>query len=420
MTHARLNLAWLILWGALSWAAPATAEPISHWNDIAVRAVSAGRPGAPGFLDLALVHAAMHDAVQAHERRFEPYLSRVRHASGAAEAAAAAAAHGVLVGIYPSQRAALDADLAAFLEAHGLVGDAGLETGERVAAEMLTAYRPAPALPAYTGGMAIGQWRPTPSYQGNPPAPPPFSPMAALYLSFTRPYTLRHAAQFRVPPPPPVRSGRYRRDYDEVRAMGALTGSARTPDQTDMAYFWNDNVVTQWSRVLRQVSESSLATTGDRARLFALAYLATSDALISAWESKYHYSYWRPVTAIQEGDADGNPRTNGDPEWQPLANTPNYPDYPSGANGVSGAMTATLRGVLGTNHLSFTISSAAPNVTERTRTYQKLSEAADEVVEARMYLGFHFRFADEVARDQGERVAGWVLRKYLRPRHGKR
>ncbi len=407
----------LVVWGGLGWAVPAHADVVTHWNDITLRAVTAGRPGPVGFLDVALVQAAVHDAVQAFEGRFEPYHASIEDASGMPAAAVAAAAHGVLVGLYPAQRAALDADLLAYLTANGLAGDPGIAVGEQAAAALLTQPRGVPAtpLPPDVGGPEPGMWRPTPSEIGNPPSPPPFSPMATLYLAFTKPFTLNRPSQFRPGPAPPLASERYRRDYDEVKDYGAQFNSARTAEQTDLAYFWTDNVVTQWNRALRAIADAHLTTPGDSARLLALANLATADALIACWDSKYHFSFWRPLTAIREGDADGNARTLGDPAWHSLINTPPYPDYTSGANNVSGAMTAILEQFFGTDSLTFTITSNAPLAVQKTRTYTRLSDVAQEVVDARVLLGIHFRFADEEARRQGTRVATWTFRKFLRP-----
>ncbi len=420
MSRLRVGIAVLVVYVGLTWASPVHADPVTHWNDITVRAVTAGRPGAVGFLDVALVQAAVHDAVQAFERRFQPFHIRIKNAAGLEAAAVAAAARDTLVGLYPAQQAAIDADYQAFLAAHGLEGNLGIAVGQKAAAALLAEYRaaPVPPLPPYVGAERTGVWRPTPSYIGDPPVPAPYSPMAALYLAFTKPYTLHRASQFRPPTPPSLKSERYRRDYDEVKAYGAREGSSRTPEQTDLAYFWNDSVVPMWNRTLRSIAETNITSLGDSARLFALANLATADALISCWDSKYHYSFWRPVTAIQEGDSDGNRKTIGDPAWQPLVNTPNYPDYTSGANVVSGAMTAILRQFFRTDALSFSVTTDAPNVVQRTRTYTRLSDAADEVVEARMLRGIHFRFADEMARRQGQEVAQWAFRKVLRPVHG--
>ena len=170
---------------------------------------------------------------------------------------------------------------------------------------------------------------------------------------------------------------------------------------------------------MRGIAAAHVTEVGDSARLFALANLAMADALISCWESKLHYSFWRPLTAIQEGDADGNDRTVGDPSWQPLINTPNYPDYTSGLNSVSGSATGVLARFFGTDEIAFTVATSAPQAVQKTRSYLRFSDAAQDVVDARVWLGIHFRFADEVARRQGDRVAGWVVGHYLRPAPGR-
>ena len=158
-----------------------------------------------------------------------------------------------------------------------------------------------------------------------------------------------------------------------------------------------------------------LRRTGDSARLFALANMATADALISSWDSKTHYVFWRPVTAIVEADHDDNPQTIADASWQPLINTPNYPDYTSGANNVAGAMTRTLESFFGTNRVTFDVTTLVPQATLKTRTYRRFSDAADDMVEARMLLGIHFRFADTAGRTQGRRVADWTFNQFLLP-----
>jgi hypothetical protein len=419
MTTVRRTLAGLVVFSCLGWTALAHADDdaVTFWNAITVRAVTIGRPGPVGFLDVALVQAAVHDAVQAIEGRFEPYHAAIPNAFGSPAAAVAAATHDVLVGLYPAQQGALDSDYLGYLQANGMIGDPGLTAGQQAATALLTQYRPAPnpPLPPYVGGTRLGEWRPTPSYIGTPPAPPPFSPMATLYLAFTTPFTLHQPSQFRPQPPPPLRSTRYARDYDEVKEYGSRFNSARTPAQTDLAYFWTDNVVAQWNRVLRAIADAHLPEAGDSARLLALANLATADALIACWDGKHHFSFWRPVTAIQEGDDDGNPRTVGDSTWEPLINTPNYPEYPSGATNVAAAMTAMLEHFFGTDNVHFTVASNAPLVVQKTRTFSRFSDAAREVVDARILLGIHFRSADEQARRQGSRVAHWTFRKFLRP-----
>ena len=229
------------------------------------------------------------------------------------------------------------------------------------------------------------------------------------------PFTLTGPTRFRAPPPPALTSSRYATDYNEVKALGSLNSTARTAAQTDLAYFWSENFLAQWNRAIRAIVVSQGLNAGDSARLFALANLATADALITCWDSKVHYFVWRPVTAIREGENDGNPATAADTEWQSLINNPNYPDYTSGANNVTAAMTRSLALFFGTDNMSFTVTSLAPLAVKKSRTYGRFSAAAAQVVEARILLGIHFRFADTEARAQGTRVAEWVSRHALLP-----
>jgi len=400
------KFAGLIVCASLIWTAPVFADAVTDWNEIANPAVAAGRPGPVGALDLALIQAAVHDAVQATDRRFEPYYAEVPGATGRRSAAVAAAAHGVLVGFYPSQAVALDTAYFNYLADKGLGGDPGLAVGEQVAAAYLPLRRPTPTLSPFVGGTNTGDWRPT---------PPAFAPMAAEFMARTDPFTLTGPARFRAVPPPALLSERYRRDYDEVKALGALVGSSRTAEQTDIAHFWSENFLAQWNRALRAIAGQHLHKTGDTARLFALANLAVADALITSWDSKRFYNFWRPITAIQLGDSDGNPATAGDPAWQSLIANPPYPDYTSGANSVTGAMTGALALFFGRDRMTFEVTSLAPLAVQKTRTYSRFSAAAQDVVDARIYLGIHFRFADTAARKQGRQVATWIHDHFLLP-----
>jgi hypothetical protein len=354
---------------------------------------------------------------QAIERRFEPYHADIEagpgeRIKGRLSGAVAAAAHGVLVGMYPAQATALDTTYFNYLADHGLNGDPGILVGQQVAARILPLRRvnPNPLPPPFVGGTGVGMWRPTPAA---------FSPMAAPWMGGFDPFTLTSPTRFRAPPPPALTSERYTRDYNEVKALGSLDSAKRTAEQTDLAYFYSDNTPAQWNRVLRGIAKRQLRRTGDSARLFALANLATADALISSWDSKTFYVLWRPITAIQEGEFDGNPATAGDPAWQSLINNPNYPDYTSGANCVSGAMTRTLESFFGTDKLAFEVTSLATQAVRKSRWYQRFSDAANDVVDARVFLGIHFRFADVAARTQGQRVADWTFSRFLLPLRGR-
>jgi hypothetical protein len=418
----RTRLAGVRLCGALicstvGFSALAQADAVTDWNAITMDAVTSARPGPQGMLDVALVHIAVHDAVQAIEKRYEPYHFQLKNAKGSRSAATAAAAHGVLVSIYPTQAITLDAAYHNYLAQHGLSGDPGLEVGEQAAANIAPLRRATPtqAAPPFVGSTEIGKWRPTESFIGAPPAPPSFSPMVTPWLAKSEPFTLTSPARFRAGPPPELTSARYWHDFEEVKQMGALNNSARTAAQTDLAYFYNDNFFTQWNRVLRTVAQKRINRIGDSARLFALANMAGADALITAWDSKVTYVFWRPITAIREAANDGNPFTVADPTWQPLVNTPNYPDYTSGANSIVAAMTSTLAMFFGSDRVPFEVTSNHPLAVQKTRVYARFSDAADDLVEARIYLGIHFRFADVAARRQGEKVADHAFDHFLQP-----
>lgn len=417
------TLAALAVCAGLVCAPTSHADVVTDWNAVTVLYVSTGGPGTPqvppvgrggppGLLDIALVHLAMHDAIQAIERNYEPYHYSNKRAFriGNPAAAAAAAAHRVLVLLYPGQQAPLDTFYNNYLATHGLAGDPALAVGEAAGVALHTNhYRPTLAVDPFIGGTEIGEWRPVPPTG-------PTTPMAFQFLALTEPFALKRQSQFRPPPPPPLTSRRYAREYDEVKKRGNAT--AHPNSETDLGRFWSGNFFAQWNEALRQIADARITEIGDSARLFALANVAAADAAITVWDSKIHYNFWRPYTAIREGDIDGNPKTAGDVTWLPLLATPNYPEYSSGANGVTGAFTALARLFFGTDKVSFTVKNTSPLVIDQEREFTRFSQAAEEVVDARIILGIHFRSADEVARVQGSRVAHWTFRKILRPRHG--
>jgi hypothetical protein len=222
-------------------------------------------------------------------------------------------------------------------------------------------------------------------------------------------------SQFRVDPPPALGSDQWAADYSEVRAVGSLTSTLRTQEQTDLGYFWADNGPVLWQNALRYISRNYLNDVGDSARMYALAETALADAQIACWESKYYYNFWRPITAVRLGDQDGNSSTTVDSSWQPLINTPNFPEYPSGHASTSGAVTRALHLFFGTDVLTFQMTTTNPNAVHKTRTFTTLSQAEDEVIDARVYVGIHYRTSDRVARAQGLRVANWVFKNYFRP-----
>jgi hypothetical protein len=257
----------------------------------------------------------------------------------------------------------------------------------------------------FLGSEEPGQWRPTPGVtQG-----------AATFMAVTAPFAMNRPEQFRPAPPPRLKSWRYLFDYHEVKAIGSASSTVRTAAQTETAYFWTANYFSQWNQALRAIADQHLSDVGDTARLFALTAMAAADSQISVYEAKYRYSYWRPITAIQQGNQDGNPWTVGDGAWTPLVQTPPYPEYSSGANCLVASITTVLQQFFATDRFEFRVWTTNASVTVNPRTYQRFSDVQRELVEARILQGIHFRTADEVGRRQGAHIGRWTFNKYLRP-----
>jgi len=429
------RLVGLVVCGFLTWTG-ARADAVSDWNAITAQTVANAavsgmppRPAATAILDFAMVQAAVNDAVQAIEGKYEPYAISIPGASGSPIAAAAAAAHDMLASRFPLQAggpAGLDATFLAYLSANGLsANNPGVAVGQQAAAGLIALRAndgsfPNPPLPPFNGppNPGPGDWRPTTSYI--PTAPPPSnSPMAAEWLAFMTPFVITSPDQFRPQTgPPALTSGKYTKDFKEVKRLGGDVDSERTPEQTDLAIFWNMNFIAQWNLALRDIAAAHISDIAESARLFALANLAMTDAGITAWDSKRHFVFWRPVTAIQLGDTDGNPKTEADVNWRPFINTPPYPDFTSGANNVTGAITTILGLFFGKNKMPFEMKSNNPAAIPPSRIYERFSDAADDVVEVRILQGIHFRTADVLGRKQGRHVARWVFHHALRPVHG--
>jgi hypothetical protein len=241
--------------------------------------------------------------------------------------------------------------------------------------------------------------------------------MLVPWLGFVTPMLVRSATQFGpASPPPALTSPRYTRDFAEVKSLGSANSTVRTPAQTSTAKFFSGNAMVQFNTALRdQVAVRNLDIV-DAARMFAAIDMATADIDITVWHAKYVYGFWRPITAINLADTDGNPATSPDPSWVPLLTTPPYPEYPSGYNGVAATVSQGLADVFQTRHLELTLTSTAvPDV----RHYDSGAALRQDVVDARVWLGIHFRTADTVARDMGIRLADWALDHYFQPVHGK-
>ena len=300
----------------------------------------------------------------------------------------------------PPQQLALDATYDTFLATNGLVGNPGIAVWQ-LAASCILGLRandgsfPSPA-PIFVGDTLPGAWRPT----------APGTSMATPWLGSVVPFALNDSTQLRpAPGPPALTSGLYTRDYDEVKAIGSKTSTERTPDQTELANFYSDNFLVLMQRNLRTIAETMGTDLGESGRLFALANMAAADALIAAWDAKVYYNFWRPITAIREGDADGNRHTAGDPLWEPLIATPPYPDYTSGANNLTSSIMRIVELFFETDYLTFVMESKAAAAGNKFRTYHRLSDITQDVIDVRVYQGIHFRFADEVAFRSGRRSA---------------
>ena len=414
----RLALAATVLASVM--AAPAgAADPISDWNQISEQAVKAAQHPPPvAALDFAIVHLAIYDAVESLDHRFEPYNALVPGATGSPSAAVAKAGHDVLVGLFFAQKPALDDAYAKYLIANGIdSSDPGTDVGAQAAINMLALRakdgRFPPSPPPFLGGTAIGEWRPTPSLL--PGSPPTLAPGLTPWVAGVIPFTLQSGSQFRLGPPPALSSEQWAADYNEVKALGSLNSTTRTPEQTDIGYFWADSGPVLWQNALRYLSRNYLSDIGDSARMYALAEAAMADAQIACWDSKYFYVFWRPITAIRLGDQDGNPATVVDATWQPLIDTPNFPEYPSGHAAISSAASNALRLFFGSDVRSFQMTTTNALAVQKTRSFARFTQAEQEVVDARVYVGIHYRNSDNTAREQGHAVANWVFKKYFLP-----
>ncbi len=403
----------LVILGCLSWTQLTCADVVLDWNAHAVDAIVgvAKISPTPSTIDFALVHTAIYEAVNAIAGYpFEPYgVTPDVTTPASPEAAAATAAHDILVALFPPQQADLDAKYAASL---ALLPDGpektnGIAVGQQSAAGILALRvndRRTATVP-YTPGSGPGVWIPT---------PPGFLPAAAPQFAIIVPWTLKHPAQFRAPGPPSLTSQRWARAYNEVKTLGRATGSTRTPQQTDIGLFWTDHALAQWSRAWRGISTSAGLSLEENARPFALPKTGGTSAAIAGLDSKYHYTFWRPVTAIPAGDTDGNPTTAPDSAWLPLAVTPNHPEYPSSHTCASSAITSTLQAFFKTDNFDFTIDSTIPSLLQPVRSYSRFSQAIDEIAEARIYGGMHYRFSTEDGVTIGKQVAHFATQRFFR------
>jgi hypothetical protein len=354
----------------------------------------------------------VHDAVNAITRDYTTYLHRRRAPWGAsADAAAIGAAHRALTSLFPTQAAALDAARASSLASHSVSSaDPGIAFGEAVATRIL-ALRSA-------DGAAQAQFPYTAPHAGDPGVWVAIGDAPALLPGWGNvvPWVIENARRFRPDAPPPLSSHRYARDYNEIKEIGSLTSTSRTAEQTEIARFWLGTPSAIWNGVAIQILEARGSDISTSARVLALLYLAAADASIACWDTKYTYNFWRPIFAIRQGDIDGNRQTLGDPTWEPLIPTPPFPEYTSGHTTNSSAMAAVLRLLFGDDP-GIPIVASSPTNPGYDRHWESLSEGVDEVIDARVFSGIHFRTSDEIGARVGRIVARFVTCHALRPRH---
>jgi hypothetical protein len=402
----------------------ARADTVTDWNGYASTAIvaTAGQPPPVSVLSFAMVQGAVYDAVNAIDRGHRPYLAQpAASPSDSKDAAAATAAFRVLVALFPAQQPTLqplyDRSLAAVEDTPPGARAGGIATGEAAASAMLAARandgRFGPFTPVL--GTAPGAWRPTPPLFAQDPAP---------WVGNVRPFLVPDVEMLRSDGPNALTSRAYARDFNEIKKVGSLHSTTRTADETDAAIFWQDHVFGLWNRVFRTLAAQQQLDIVDSARLLATENLAAADAAIGCWNDKYHWNFWRPITAIREASSDGNPATEADPTWTPLFDpstpvatapalvTPPFPDHPSGHNCAAGAIVQTLRHFFGTDKVAF---SASSNKSGTTRTFDGFSEALEENINARVWAGIHFRTADLQGAILGEKVAKYLQRHYFQP-----
>jgi hypothetical protein len=406
----------VFLFGASRPSALAAApDPVLQWIGIMNDAVLAGGTS-PFFTSrtTAMVSASVFDAVNGIDPRFQPLHVRPNAPGGASQRAAAIqAAYAILALAYPIQVPALTTQLNASLSRLALTESAqsisdGAAWGQTVA-DAIWAWRQtdgfAPPPPPFEGVLgivgtpaAIGYWRPT---------PPSNAPGAGTQLATMTPWVLVRASQFRLPPPYSLDSAQYATDLDETKTMGAFSGSPRTADQSELALFWQSNTPLTWNRIAAQISAERGLSFHENVRLFALLNVTMADAVIACWDSKYRYSFWRPITAIREGLTPAD----ADSTWEPWLDffppgTPAFPEYPSAHGSISGSAAFILASTFGDN-TSFTVTSESR---PGTRSFSSFSSAISEISDARVFGGIHFRTSCNLGNTLGRNVANFIAR----------
>ena len=414
-----------VLGGVLALAVPAVAQAneVTKWNEIAVNTVNAQPPltSAPnaGSIFVAMAQGAVYGAVNATDRHGKPYLVNRSFPKASADAAAATAAFRVLYTLFPS--AALQTAYGGSLAGipNSAAKDQGIKVGEMAAAAMLAEGHDGRTVIGCTFGSGLaGVWEPLAGPGGAPACDP------TPWVGNAKPFVVKSASQFRTAGPYPLDSAAYAADVNEVKTLGVWNSVIRTFAQTHAAVFWQTNPAANYNAIARRFVEQLSLDLADSARLFALVDLSSADALINAWNDKYYWNFWRPITAIHKADIDGNPATLQDTTWKPLFDPsvtdpliigvgpptlltgPPYPDHPSGATSYASASMHAFETFFGTDQMTFyATSSRFPG---EQRVFHRFSDLTNEVLEARIWAGIHFRNADVQAANLGREVEDYV------------
>jgi hypothetical protein len=406
--NARVSVIYFLV--IASFSLIARADVVTDWNRTAQQALlNAGSSPIVSSRQMAIVQVSVFEAVNGIERRYVPFHVAANAPRGASKRAAAVqAAYAALLHFFPLQATFLngrrEASLAEIADAPGVENSVsiarGLEWGQSVADEIF-AWRSTDgfsnALPPFFGTNGVGEWRST---------PPAGLAAAGIQFPAMTPWALNTQDQFRTAGPPALSTMQYAMDVNEVKDIGSATSSTRTADQTQIARFWNGNTPVAWNLIAVTLSEQNDLSLSENSRLLALLNVAMADAVISCWEAKYYYKFWRPITAIRLADTDGNPDTTADTGWTPLLTTPNHPDYPSGHATVSPAAGTVLQAYFGDDSAFPLTSESTPGVT---RNYSSITQAIDEAFNARIYGGIHFRSACRDGRSIGIQIGNLVV-----------
>jgi PAP2 superfamily len=398
------SLACLVLLSGLA-ATSVQADMVTDWNSVALDAVIAAREAQPTQArSVTMVHVAMFEAINAIDQRYKPYVVKVSPSPGASrEAAAGAAAHAILIRLYPGQTASFDKALTSSLSqiVDGEAKRSGILLGESVAQEVYNtrAAEIANSPNTYRPRTAPGVYVPT------------TLPVATEAARF-KPWLLQEPAQFRPAAPISLESAQWASDYNEIKELGGRDGTKRSSEQTVVGQFWIVTGPPAWNPVIRALAATKEFSLIENARLFALAHMAGADAYIAVFDAKYAYDFWRPITAIRNGDIDGNADTIYDPAWAPLIDTPMHPEYPCAHCITAAAVATVLESEFGSGPVG-PITMTSPTAPGVTRSWNRIDDYVTEVKNARIWAGVHYRFSTEIGEAMGRKIGHLAVQNYM-------